>query len=405
MLFPWKNNWTGFSSRPQNSGGRRTKARKPLLPTSLEHLEDRLLLAIGNPSWVEQGPSPRINSGTQGLTSQQNPTSGSINAVTFADANTALVATVNGGIWRTTNFTNLNPTWTPVSDQAASLAISAIAFSPGSNPSVAYAGTGSLSSNAGDGGPAKGVLKSIDGGVTWNSVGGTALNGSIVRTIVPTTLNDAGTAKQVVLVATDTGVWRSNDAGATFTQITSGLPAGAARNLVADPSDLKTFYATVLATDTTANGVYRTTNGGVDWQAVNTGITPLANAANLKLAAFPGGTGATPRVLYVGVILDDSSIKVYRSTNQGASWTAFMDTPFSTENSGVVGLNPGNQTDNYFYSRRSFRGRLVIPHETRSWSVGWRRLDPRHPQTTRHKSLTHKRLCYRKISAAVELAP
>src|SRR5436305_12117387 len=99
------------------------------------------------PTWVQQGPAPTVNGQAEGLTAQQNPVTGAVNAIVTdpASADAVYVGTVNGGVWKTTNATVSSPTWTPLTDTLPSLAISDLAMSP-VNSSILYAGTGSFSS-------------------------------------------------------------------------------------------------------------------------------------------------------------------------------------------------------------------------------------------------------------------
>src|ERR1700752_4473838 len=73
--------------------------------------------AISAPRWVEEGPGPILNGQTQGF--PNNPVAGAINAIFASQINPDLlyVATVNGGIWRTTNATADSPSCTPLTDR------------------------------------------------------------------------------------------------------------------------------------------------------------------------------------------------------------------------------------------------------------------------------------------------
>ena len=77
-------------------------------------------------TWQEQGPRPILGGGNVKVTGQ--PQVGSILAVAPHPTNQDIiwVAGVNGGIWKTSNATSATPSWTPLTDNAASLSISAI---------------------------------------------------------------------------------------------------------------------------------------------------------------------------------------------------------------------------------------------------------------------------------------
>ena len=82
----------------------------------LETLEDRLAPALGNPTWVAQGPAPITNP----VDTYGSPNDGAINAIAADATNAAnvFIGSVNGGVWRSTNANNPNapPTWTPLTD-------------------------------------------------------------------------------------------------------------------------------------------------------------------------------------------------------------------------------------------------------------------------------------------------
>ena len=88
---------------------------------------------------------------------------------------------------------------------------------------------------------------------------------------------------------------------------TGGPPGGAVRALAIDPSTPTTVYAGVYY----GGGVFKSTNGGTSWTAVNSGL-PNTYINTLAIDPF------TPATLYAGT----SSRGVFKSTNGGTSWTA-----------------------------------------------------------------------------------
>ncbi len=157
---------------------------------------------------------------------------------------------VSGGLWKNNDITDVGQVWTRVIGVPGNLAISVIVQDP-NNTSVLYAGTGE--SYTGGDASGNGIYKSIDGGSNWNLVFGrgqsttvtTTFNGGYTRVEGYFAVNDiilydhdnnTGTDAQVFAAIGTTwhsrssstgldpftyGLFKSADAGSTFTQITS----------------------------------------------------------------------------------------------------------------------------------------------------------------------------------------
>src|SRR5437870_7033894 len=65
------------------------------------------------------------------------------------------------------------------------------------------------------------------------------------------------------------GVFKSTDGGGSWTAVNTGLTDVCVRTLAIDPQTPATLYA-----GTDRGGVFKSTNGGASWTAVNTGVTP-----------------------------------------------------------------------------------------------------------------------------------
>lgn len=286
--------------------------------------------ALAAPPWVEQGPGPILNgANTEGMPGP-NPVAGAINAIvpSPSSADIVFVGTVNGGVWKTSNATAVTPTWTPLTDtQLPALSIDSLAMSP-ANPNTLFAGTGSTSSFGFNGSPGFGVARSTDGGTTWTVLAAATFTGRAITSIVPTTLSGGNVVLAATLRGTLAGVYRSTDNGVSFTRIsgngTSGLPDAGVSQLIADPGDAtgNRFYAGVPQAfgGGAAAGVYRSVDGGVTWTAVNTNLTGLATSLRILLAIH---NDATNNVIYADIINTGGTLSgVFRSTNQGGSWTS-----------------------------------------------------------------------------------
>ncbi len=119
------------------------------------------------------------------------------------------------------------------------------------------------------------------------------------------------------------GVYRSDDAGATWTGIGAGLPSDFGFPLVVDPADPDSAYVIPLAADADrvppggCLRVYETRDAGASWMARGTGL-PERDAYLTVLRRAFAGLGQGPQLeLYFGATSGD----VFASADAGASWS------------------------------------------------------------------------------------
>jgi hypothetical protein len=131
------------------------------------------------------------------------------------------VAVSGGGLWKASNFTTGQPDWKPLTDDLGVLALGAMDIDPTDHLTL-YIGTGDAFDQQGGS-----VVKSTDGGASWGApvqlVAATpvgAVGAGSIRSIAVDPAN-----AQVVLAATDVGLFRSADAGATFSWVDLPNPA------------------------------------------------------------------------------------------------------------------------------------------------------------------------------------
>ncbi|HEY2148703.1 MAG TPA: hypothetical protein VGH32_12250, partial [Pirellulales bacterium] len=314
-----------------------------LSPLRFEGLEPRMLLAVnvfGVPNWVEQGPGP-INNGNNVIGIPNQPQAGATNAVAVdaLNPNHVFAATVDGGIWRSDNFEAASPLWTPLTDSLPGLAIGDIKFDPlDSSGNTIWAGSGNKSNDLGDSNPVMGVLKSTDDGNHWTQLGETTFSNLNIIRIVPTTVIDSGVGPgrggQIVLVATDGGLYQSDDAGVSWNLDSgaNGLPTGVVTDIAADSSNNLRYYSALPAQFGAMNAVTRNggvfrgdlaANGTITWTNVSAGIAGINNNVNVLVAVHNSAGNNIVNVATLDATVVGGNVTatpfagVSRSTNQG----------------------------------------------------------------------------------------
>ncbi len=225
-----------------------------------------------------------------------------------ATPTTWLAGSVSGGIWQTTNS---GGTWAPLDDFMANLAVTTMVMQPGT-PSTIYAGTGEgfyspvfEFTNPLQG---AGIFKSTDSGVTWNQLASTA-NASFHYVNRLAISPDAST----LLAATQYGVSRSTDGGATF------LPANTINEIVTDLAFHPTNSSLAVASGYSGDAWY-STDGGSNW-TLATGLPSTGGRVEIAYAS------SAPTTVFASV--DDNSGAMYQSTDGGATYTALAASPAS----------------------------------------------------------------------------
>jgi len=277
--------------------------------------------------WIPRGPSPAAGdyTSTGVLIPPDYATAGNIRTVAAhpSDPNIIYLGAVNGGVWKTVTATSTNPTWIPLTDYERSLSVSSLVFDP---VDITYqtllAGIGNYSA-FGVSGALNGLLRTTNGGVTWQPISPTNL--------VNVSLISAAARGNVLLAASaESGLYRSTNAGATFVNLAgsgSGLPPGGVDGIVGVPGNLGRLYAA-----SRANGIYRSDDYGANW--INTAST-ISNsvtgcgAATLRVALAVHYSASAGEVVYVAVANPttgdahgrNTRTYIFFSTNSGGNWS------------------------------------------------------------------------------------
>jgi len=228
---------------------------------------------------------------------------------------------VTGGLWFTDDITLTDPSWNKIDDFWDNIAISCIAYDP-TNTQTFYIGTGEIYTGDIRG---LGIWKTMDAGSTWSRLTSTNdfywVNDIVVR-------NENGTG--VVYVAAGDryyqGVWhngtegllRSTNGGVTFTQAWSGANA-----TLYQPSDLEIDTNNNLWAGTRNNswgsggGQILKSSDGTTWSTVYT----TDDANRMELACAPSNANVVYAVGSGGSGDDDIGVFV-KSTDGGTTWTS-----------------------------------------------------------------------------------
>lgn len=258
------------------------------------------------------------------------------------------IAGTLGGIWRKAG----NAAWVDVTSATwPSTAVSALAVDP-VNSQIVYAGTGSDDATVQ---PGQGVLKSTDGGHTWQPLAASEapMRGYAINGLAVDPLND-----MVVVAAAENGLFRSADAGASWSEvlaITPGFFGTAETRVTVDPvsgvmlAGVAQSSGIVASTGsgsiTTGHAVFRSTDHGLTWSpfALDSSTTGGEVVAS-GIASSGGSTYA-----YALDITGDSAMGLYTSADGGRTW-ALQTTQDIVDKATIAELvvDPLNPTTAYF---------------------------------------------------------
>jgi len=231
------------------------------------------------------------------------------------------LAVGSGGVWKTENA---GTTWTSIFDDQPSFSIGCITLDP-QDPETIWIGTGE---NVGGRHVAfgDGVYRSTDGGVSWKRMG-LKKSQHIAKIIIhPDDSNIIYVACQGPLWSAggDRGLFKSTDAGTTWTKILGGGPYTGVNDAVMHPKNPNILYAAthqrlrnvaVLVNGGPETGIHKTTDGGKTWTALKKGL-PSEDMGSIGLAISP----QYPDVVYATIELAHRKGGFFRSDNGGGSW-------------------------------------------------------------------------------------
>src|SRR5438105_1157212 len=210
----------------------------------------------------------------------------------------------NGGVWKTNDYGRI---WTPVFDQQPTGSIGAIAVAL-TDPNIIYVGSGEGLQRP-DLSTGDGIYKSTDAGKTWQHLG-----------------------------------------------LRDGYQIG---SIQVDPKDPNRVFASVLGHPYGANterGVYRSTDGGQNWEKVlykdeNTGAAQVRMDLNDPQVLYADLWSARRPPWTTGNSLNGTNSGLYKSTDGGNTWkqlTKGLPTP--EQGLGRIGVSIAPSDSNTLYA-------------------------------------------------------
>ena len=276
------------------------------------------------------------------------------------DPDVLYIGAADGGVFRSTNA---GVNWTPLTDNQPSLSMGAIAVDP-ANDNVIYGGTGEANSS-GDSYDGFGVIKSTDAGVTWFSAGleETRHIGKIVIDPVNTQIVYVAGMGNLFTGNPGRGVYKTTDGGSTWNRVLFVNDTTGVADIAINPQNPNILLAASwqrrrapegrVYVGGPGTGIYRTTDAGSTWTLLSNGLpAPSATVGRPGIAIAP----SNPSVAYVEYCDDPGNfLGVYKTTNGGDSWTRTNDAALSSTTGGFgwyfgnVFVNPANENNVYVF--------------------------------------------------------
>jgi len=254
------------------------------------------------------------------------------------DENVVYVATSGGGVWKTYNFLDsAGPTWIPATDTLPNLAAGAIAIDA-ARPDTLYLGSGDFIDGSGNT-----MFKSVNGGGTWSEP--VVLEGTYESSVpaVVSSIRELAVDGDTVWVATDAGLFRSTDAGATYALFdlpeASGVVAESVWSIVPlggggwiasgvtacgvgapPPGAFGSSDPNPTSCPLGTNAAIWRSDDGESWTQV-TALPRTAGTNRATLAVGPTPSSATTVVYaFVGDLFGQTTLGYWRSKDGGRTW-------------------------------------------------------------------------------------
>ena len=238
--------------------------------------------------------------------------------------NVFYIAATNGGVWKTNDA---GRTWKPITNALATGSIGAVEVAP-SDPNIIYVGSGEGLQRP-DLSTGDGMYRSNDAGRTWSHLG--LRDGQQIPRIA---IDPKNPERLFVAVLghpygpnTERGIYRSVNGGRSWEKVLYKDENTGGADVVMSPDDPNTVYAVLwearqgpwenAAWSGPNSGLFKSTDGGATWAQLAGGLPTTADGlGRIGIGISP----SDPKRIYVTATAGEKS-GIYMSVDAGATWT------------------------------------------------------------------------------------
>lgn len=263
------------------------------------------------------------------------------------DRSKVWAGSVTGGLWYNEDITSVLSPWKPVNDFMDNLSISCIVFDP-ADPGIIYAGTGESQTATKmyreSSGLGSGIMKSVDGGKTWNWTSGkfTYISDIVIRmengkSVIYAAAVSGNYKGESHLSRPTDGLYRSEDGGEIWEQVLPNIPGGKDPYAPSDielGADGRLYVGTQRNLENKGAAVILTSDDGRIWTIysdiqteIEAGSDPARSIpGRVILSASPSDSNIVYAVIASGGYSPEGFIKdvawaILKSEDRGISWT------------------------------------------------------------------------------------
>jgi len=242
--------------------------------------------------------------------------------------NVFYMAQVNGGVWKSDDY---GRTWNPIFDHESTQSIGAIAVAA-SDPNIVYVSSGE-GLHRPDLSVGNGIYKSTDAGKTW-----THLPGLHDGQQIPAIVVDPRDPNKVIAAvlghpygpSEERGIYRSTDGGQTWQKVISKDENTGGSDVEIDPTNPDVVYASMWEAregpwedrnvfNGSGGGLFKSTDGGSTWRQLKKGLPD--DLSQIYVAVAPSDS----KRLYATLATASGKLDVYRTDDGGESWSKNTD--------------------------------------------------------------------------------